>query len=807
MKKFIVLLVAFFLFGDIFLPLNIIAQAPQRMSYQAVIRNAQNNLVINTQVSIRISILQGTEDGSAVYIETQTPTTNPNGLISIEIGTGNTIDDFSVIEWKNGPYFIKTETDPSGGTNYTITHISQLLSVPYSIYSNSTGELKGNISGSQITDLMDFIPEETDPVFGSSLAVDISEEDTTRWGQVPQYSIADILNTGNAANGKGVVSLGPTSINVIGAAPSTQAILDISSSTMGVLLPRMNRLEIEQITNPEAGLIVMDTTGGIFNLLIYNGNEWSKLVNTSSPDYGLILWNELGSEEEISESKIGPGGEIIGTSYAFEPAKSGNGYVRKATGDNYVKFPGSILQNLKKRGTVELWINPKVSNPVPYSYGVFPLFGNTFGTNSHVYIAWGDGVSGTGFYGSVNFDGTGHSTPFEATQFVATPGTPFHVAICWDIDGIEGSTNTIRLFRNGELIGTSDATWDPDNTTVTYDGFALGMGPDGNGYDKYIVDNLKVWNHARVTFAEVQSTTILAGDLEVQGIIKGDIEVDKVHVSQITGLLGQGFTMNFPDIIDNLASFEIPSIMTFNDKVVVISGPGTETERISTPTYYNPTREMQYYKEYPGVTMEYPFIFEVSNPTDVSNLKAWFDNPSASEADAALIIRNLAGTETCRWAFHNYVPDGYEPGNDGRTRFTIKHNGYPDNINGCEFIGSFGSLHSYNPETDTRVDIESFDTGDRFSPQVDWDMENRTITLTYDFQEGYQIYNWVKATIAGTDPNRAFSVIQTTDGITEISRRNYFEAIPIKYEHFYGFGQDSKLKARIVIAYGYWEDA
>lgn len=112
------------------------AQSPQKMSYQAVIRNAGNVLVANSNIRIRISILQSSAAGAVVYAETHSVMTNTNGLASLEIG-GGTVEsgNFSTINWANGPYFIKTETDPSGGTNYTITATSQMLSVPYALLS------------------------------------------------------------------------------------------------------------------------------------------------------------------------------------------------------------------------------------------------------------------------------------------------------------------------------------------------------------------------------------------------------------------------------------------------------------------------------------------------------------------------------------------------------------------------------------------------------------------------------------------------------------------------------------------------
>jgi len=108
------------------------AQAPQKISYQAVVRNSTNQLITSHAVGMKISILQGSTTGTLVYTETQTPTTNANGLISVEIGGGA---GFDAINWATGPYFIKTETDPTGGTNYSIVGTSEFLSVPYAMYS------------------------------------------------------------------------------------------------------------------------------------------------------------------------------------------------------------------------------------------------------------------------------------------------------------------------------------------------------------------------------------------------------------------------------------------------------------------------------------------------------------------------------------------------------------------------------------------------------------------------------------------------------------------------------------------------
>lgn len=135
------------------------AQAPQKMSYQSVIRKTDGSLVSNTSVKIKVSILQGSATGTASYVETQTATTNINGLVTLEIGGGTPVTGtFSGINWATGTYFIKIETDPTGGTNYTITGASQLLSVPYALYAgNSLSKGKtsilitGNITDAQAT--------------------------------------------------------------------------------------------------------------------------------------------------------------------------------------------------------------------------------------------------------------------------------------------------------------------------------------------------------------------------------------------------------------------------------------------------------------------------------------------------------------------------------------------------------------------------------------------------------------------------------------------------------------------------------
>lgn len=134
------------LLSSFIITLTLSAQAPEKMNYQAVIRDANNSLVINQLVGMKIQILQGSPTGQAVYTETHTQTSNENGLVTLEIGLGTTIGSgvFSSIDWGIGPYFLKTETDPTGTSNYTISGTSQLMSVPYALHAKTAESLTNN---------------------------------------------------------------------------------------------------------------------------------------------------------------------------------------------------------------------------------------------------------------------------------------------------------------------------------------------------------------------------------------------------------------------------------------------------------------------------------------------------------------------------------------------------------------------------------------------------------------------------------------------------------------------------------------
>jgi len=128
------------------------AQAPAAFNFQSVLHSPEGTLLADQNVNLQLDILQGSATDTVVYSESHAVLTNSLGLVNLAIGTGMTTDDFSTIDWGNGPYFLQITVDgnPAGAT--------QLLSVPYALYASNAGSTP-----------------EADPVFAASPAQQITE--------------------------------------------------------------------------------------------------------------------------------------------------------------------------------------------------------------------------------------------------------------------------------------------------------------------------------------------------------------------------------------------------------------------------------------------------------------------------------------------------------------------------------------------------------------------------------------------------------------------------------------------------------
>jgi uncharacterized protein (TIGR02145 family) len=169
-------------------------QAPDLISYQAIIRNSNNELVSNVSVGMRISILRGSAADVLLYQEEHSEKTNLNGLVYLNIGSGAPLfGTMSGIDWSNGPFYVKSETDPTGGNNYTLVVVSRLLSVPFSIYAKSAEKVTGPLT-------------ELDPLFNASISKGITAVDTAYWNKkLSSFTEKDPLF--NASISKGITAV------------------------------------------------------------------------------------------------------------------------------------------------------------------------------------------------------------------------------------------------------------------------------------------------------------------------------------------------------------------------------------------------------------------------------------------------------------------------------------------------------------------------------------------------------------------------------------------------------------------------
>jgi hypothetical protein len=133
MKKLITITFLFF-------TATIFAQAPQAINYQGIARNASGNAIINQLLGLQLTLHSGSATGTIVYQETHSPTTNQFGLYTVSLGTGTPVTGtFNTIAWANGPYFLEIGMDITGGTNYLAAGTTQLISVPYALYAETSG--------------------------------------------------------------------------------------------------------------------------------------------------------------------------------------------------------------------------------------------------------------------------------------------------------------------------------------------------------------------------------------------------------------------------------------------------------------------------------------------------------------------------------------------------------------------------------------------------------------------------------------------------------------------------------------------
>ncbi len=148
--------------------LSLNAQTPQKIGYQAVVRDEKGSLIVEQNINVRITILQ---NELAVYQETHSPKTNRDAMLSLKIGDGMPVSAhrFETIDWSLENYFIQIEIALKG-TDYALKSTIEMLSVPYALHAKTAEKLIEN-------------PQENDPIFTSSVAKNITTTDVANWNK------------------------------------------------------------------------------------------------------------------------------------------------------------------------------------------------------------------------------------------------------------------------------------------------------------------------------------------------------------------------------------------------------------------------------------------------------------------------------------------------------------------------------------------------------------------------------------------------------------------------------------------------
>ncbi|MBE0637421.1 MAG: hypothetical protein IH598_02770, partial [Bacteroidales bacterium] len=130
------------LFTALLMSLSLLAQAPQGINYQTVIRDGDGDILPDTELSLQMTIRSGTPDGEVVYQENHDVTTNTIGLVNLVIGRGTPLSgSFGAVAWGKNSHYLETAIDITGSKEFQVMGVTQFLSVPYAQFSGYTGSV------------------------------------------------------------------------------------------------------------------------------------------------------------------------------------------------------------------------------------------------------------------------------------------------------------------------------------------------------------------------------------------------------------------------------------------------------------------------------------------------------------------------------------------------------------------------------------------------------------------------------------------------------------------------------------------
>ncbi|MBU6204588.1 MAG: tail fiber domain-containing protein [Bacteroidetes bacterium] len=258
---------------------SVYSQVPMKFNYQAVARNAAGAPLVNQAIGIRIALLDGGASGNAMYMETHTVTSNAYGVFSLPVG-GGTIElgTMNAVPWGTGDIWMKVEMDATGGTNFTAVGTTQLLSVPYAMYSgtalNGGGGSVGDNWGTQnVITNMTLTGQGT----GAS-PLGLAQQNATN-GQVLKWNGSAWTPADDATSGSASLSAG-TGISINGNIVSNTGDLSASNEIQSLTL-NGSTLSLSQ----GGGSVTLPTGGGGASIL----NDLNDVTIAGAPSLGQVL--------------------------------------------------------------------------------------------------------------------------------------------------------------------------------------------------------------------------------------------------------------------------------------------------------------------------------------------------------------------------------------------------------------------------------------------------------------------------------------------------------------------------------------
>ncbi|MCE2843867.1 MAG: hypothetical protein LW604_01425 [Sediminibacterium sp.] len=490
------------------------AQVPQRMSYQAVIRNANNTLLSQQLIGVRISILQADTAGQPVYVETHYTKTNINALMTLQIGGGlKFFGDFNSINWSTGRYFVKTETDPDGGFDYRITGYSELLSVPYALYAggqtDTTNLIKRINTKLSITDTT------------SMLAPYAKKEKLITKADLDSTNNFDINLKGNISSSKNVTVKG--NIEALGSTSTLGTIdkpfkglflsagsLSIASDTLGKNIPAAILSNVEGNLQISAGGVKLmgDNTSfiapRIVGALTGNATSATKLqtartINNIPFDGSANITIATTSPNSITYTNTGTG-DVPGGAYDGSLAKTisynsigasplaGSSFITTVGTLSSGSIPFTLLS-----GTIPTWNQSTSGNAATATYatsagslsGTIPIWNQSTTGNAATAtkLAATKNINGVAFDGSADISittiadaGTLSGTTLNGTilnSSLTSVGTLANLTVTNPITGsVTGNAATANYATSAGSLSGTIPTWNQSTTgnaaTATY---------------------------------------------------------------------------------------------------------------------------------------------------------------------------------------------------------------------------------------------------------------------------------------------------------------------------------------------------